>query len=348
MPEPGPERFLADDGGISDETLRGFARELRRARRAVWGGTFSAAGEGGASLLPDPPQRAFWARITAQNAGDTTLYSIAEVVRDPAFPTTFVQPPGGLVLADAAREASGSTTVPLSSVVWLVPSPGGHGSLYDFAFTAGGGGSGTVTSVALTVPTDILSVTGSPVTTAGTLAVSKAVQSANRAFMGPTSGAAAAPAFRVINANDLPTIGARVSGAAAVIANGVNTTLTFGVEDFDSNNFHSTVSNTGNLVVPAGMGGTYCVGACVQWQDAGVGAGARVLRIQGGGSTIVSSQLTGPAVAGVGTEQAVTTIYNVVAGTIFQVVVLQTSGGNLTIAQTASYSPVFWIFKVGN
>jgi hypothetical protein len=344
MPEPGPERFLADDSGISDETLRGFARELRRARRAVWGGVASLAGEGGASLLSAPVRQSLWAQITAQTGG-SEVYRFVEVVRDPAT-ASVVTPPGGLT--GSAREITSNTTVPVGSYVWLEPGLGTYGSEWDFRYGPGGGGSGTVTSVALTVPADILSVAGSPVTAAGTLAVSKAVQSANRAFMGPTSGAAAAPTFRVINANDLPTVGARVSGAAAVIANGVNTTLTFGVEDFDSNNFHSTVSNTGNLVVPAGMGGTYCVGACVQWQDAGVGAGARVLRIQGGGSTIVSSQLTGPAVAGVGTEQAVTTIYNVVAGTIFQVVVLQTSGGNLTIAQTASYSPVFWIFKVGN
>lgn len=63
---------------------------------------------------------------------------------------------------------------------------------------------GTVTSVGMTVPTDILSVAGSPITTAGTLAVTKANQSANFGFFGPTSGGAAAPTFRSMVTADIP------------------------------------------------------------------------------------------------------------------------------------------------
>src|SRR6185369_13115807 len=69
---------------------------------------------------------------------------------------------------------------------------------------------GSVTSVALTVPAEF-SVAGSPVTTSGTLAVSKATQSANTVWAGPTSGSAAAPAFRALVAADIP---AGISGAA--------------------------------------------------------------------------------------------------------------------------------------
>lgn len=65
-----------------------------------------------------------------------------------------------------------------------------------------GAGSG-VTSVAMTVPTDILSVSGSPITSSGTLAVSKVNQSANVVFAGPTTGAAAAPTFRALVTADL-------------------------------------------------------------------------------------------------------------------------------------------------
>ena len=56
----------------------------------------------------------------------------------------------------------------------------------------GGEGSGTVTSVALTLP-NIFSVTGSPITSSGTLAASLATQTANRVWAGPTTGSAAAP-----------------------------------------------------------------------------------------------------------------------------------------------------------
>lgn len=66
-------------------------------------------------------------------------------------------------------------------------------------------GTGTVTSVALTVPAD-LSVSGSPITSAGTLAVTRATQTANTVMAGPTAGGALAPTFRALVAADLPTI----------------------------------------------------------------------------------------------------------------------------------------------
>lgn len=78
----------------------------------------------------------------------------------------------------------------------------------------GGGGSGTVTSVALALPA-ILTVSGSPVTTAGTLTAVLANQSANLVFAGPASGAAAAPTFRALAALDMA---ASVAGTIGAIA----------------------------------------------------------------------------------------------------------------------------------
>jgi hypothetical protein len=66
-----------------------------------------------------------------------------------------------------------------------------------------GSGAGGVTSVALTVPAE-LSVAGSPITASGTLAVTKANQSANQVWAGPTTGSPAAPAFRALVAADIP------------------------------------------------------------------------------------------------------------------------------------------------
>lgn len=69
------------------------------------------------------------------------------------------------------------------------------------------GGSGTVTSVSLSAPS-IFGVSGSPITTSGTLTFSLNTQSANLVFAGPSSGSAAAPTFRALAASDLPTSGA--------------------------------------------------------------------------------------------------------------------------------------------
>jgi hypothetical protein len=62
---------------------------------------------------------------------------------------------------------------------------------------------GTVSSVALSLP-GIFSVSGSPVTGAGTLTGALANQTANYIFAGPTSGGAAAPTFRAAVCADLP------------------------------------------------------------------------------------------------------------------------------------------------
>lgn len=63
---------------------------------------------------------------------------------------------------------------------------------------------GTVTSVAISLPT-MFSVSGSPITGAGTLTASLANQNANIIFAGPSSGSAAAPTFRSLVAADLPS-----------------------------------------------------------------------------------------------------------------------------------------------
>ena len=61
---------------------------------------------------------------------------------------------------------------------------------------------GTVTSVGLSLPA-IFSVSGSPVTSSGTLTGTLANETANYFFLGPTTGGAAAPSFRALDARDL-------------------------------------------------------------------------------------------------------------------------------------------------
>jgi len=64
---------------------------------------------------------------------------------------------------------------------------------------------GTVTSVSLSLPS-MFTVTGSPVTGAGTLGATLASQTANYVFAAP-AGSAGAPVFRALVTGDLPAIG---------------------------------------------------------------------------------------------------------------------------------------------
>lgn len=81
-----------------------------------------------------------------------------------------------------------------------------------------------VTSVAATVPSEF-SVTGSPITSTGTLAISKANQASNSIWAGPVSGAAAQPAFRAMVADDIPL--SSVVATTKLSATGTKNSTTF-------------------------------------------------------------------------------------------------------------------------
>ena len=87
-------------------------------------------------------------------------------------------------------------------------------------------GTGTVISVGLSMP-GIFSVSGSPITVSGTLAASLVNQDANSVFAGPTSGAAATPAFRALVNADIPATltGKTIDGSLNTLSNIANASL---------------------------------------------------------------------------------------------------------------------------
>jgi hypothetical protein len=106
--------------------------------------------------------------------------------------------------------AKGDFVLDQTGKFWVCTTAGTPGTWTQVA-----GSGGSVTSVALTMPSEF-SVSGSPITGAGTLAVTKANESANQIFAGPTSGGAAAPTFRSMVSSDLPsapTVSGEVTGS---------------------------------------------------------------------------------------------------------------------------------------
>lgn len=84
-------------------------------------------------------------------------------------------------------------------------------------------GTGTVTSVGLSLPSEF-TVSGSPVTSSGTLTGSWATQAANRVFAGPVTGADATPTFRALGVADIPNLPASIitSGQLPIAYGGTN------------------------------------------------------------------------------------------------------------------------------
>ncbi|HEY1804955.1 MAG TPA: hypothetical protein VGG45_10795 [Terracidiphilus sp.] len=100
------------------------------------------------------------------------------------------------------------------------------GTEYQLIGGTGSSSSGTVTSVALTVPAR-QSVSGSPITSSGTLAITDNNETANEVFAGPSSGSAATPGFRALVPADLPV--ATTSALGAVKPDGSTITVSAGV-----------------------------------------------------------------------------------------------------------------------
>lgn len=119
------------------------------------------------------------------------------------------------------------------------------------AMTAGSApGTGTVTSVALTMPS-IFSVAGSPITTSGTFTVTFATETANTVFAGPASGGAATPTFRALVAADIPNISAAkiTSGTLLAVRGGTGTVA------YTAGDILYADSTTTLTVAPAGTTG---------------------------------------------------------------------------------------------
>jgi hypothetical protein len=86
-----------------------------------------------------------------------------------------------------------------------------------------------VTSVALSAPAEF-TVSGSPVTSSGTLTLTKANENANTVWAGPTSGAPAQPTFRTLVIGDIPDL----SSIYATAANAFDNSLRYGFSTYQT------------------------------------------------------------------------------------------------------------------
>jgi hypothetical protein len=121
------------------------------------------------------------------------------------------------------------------------------------------------------------------------------------------------------------------------------TLLTFDTENYDTNEMHSTSSDTSRLV--ATQAGAYIVTAQVTWSDVSSG-NVREVRIRKNGTTIIGS------IKQFDESMTLTVQDEAVAGDYYEVLVYQNAGfpifvGSSDLAAAGSYSPYFSMMRVG-
>lgn len=207
---------------------------------------------------------------------------------------------------------------------------------------SGGGTSGAVTitnsmATEITAAGDIIVGTGSgtfdnlPIGTTGQVLTADTTVSPYKIKWAAAASGSTAKGVSVWN-----------SSTITGIANATWTAVTFNSEEFDTDAFHSTSSNTSRLTIPAGLGGTYSVKAQVSF---GLSAtGFRQIRIYKNGTLYKASGEFIPS-ASIYVAPTMSTDMTLTAGDYIELYVYQSSGISQSIYPSIAdgqFSMMYW------
>lgn len=116
--------------------------------------------------------------------------------------------------------------------------------------------------------------------------------------------------------------------ANQTLTNNTVTNLTWGAENFDTDSFHSTVTNTSRITIPSGKDGKYLFAWSVAYFANATGIRETALRKNG---TSITYQDFPVSSNGSETNMTATYVANAVAGDYFELAGYQNSGGNLDV-----------------
>jgi hypothetical protein len=139
--------------------------------------------------------------------------------------------------------------------------------------------------------------------------------------------------------------GCRVfANSAQTISNATDTKLAYANESFDTDGFHSNVTNNTRITIPAGLGGYYRITANNGFLSNGSGRRIIGLTLNGSG---VSSQIEITPTSSTEPAGSITDTYLLAAGDYLEVNVFQTSGGNLNTSGQAARE-FFQVERIGS
>jgi hypothetical protein len=125
-----------------------------------------------------------------------------------------------------------------------------------------------------------------------------------------------------------------VRTAVLSVANNTSTALTFNAADeWDTDSFHSTTTNSSRITVPAGLGGTYHIIGFSNYAAAGTTKCLTILRKNGVTDLLFQSQLS---LSGGACNLALPILTKLAAADYIELYVLQTTGGALDVTGSLS------------
>jgi hypothetical protein len=217
--------------------------------------------------------------------------------------------------------------------VWTAPTSGDIEGVTAGVGISGGGTSGTVTvtnsmATAIDAKGDLIVGTGADTFSRWAVGTNDYVLTA---ASGETTGlkwaAIGAPAFAGCSLK---------RDADLTLSNATLTSITFNQEDFDTDAFHSTTSNTDRITIPSGKAGKYLLTGTVQFNVNGTGRRYVEIRHYIGGVLSYGIAAESTASASAYVSGNISIIANASVGDYFTLSAYQSSGGNLDILYASS------------
>jgi len=219
---------------------------------------------------------------------------------------------------------------------WATPTTGDIEGVTAGTGISGGGTSGTVT---------ITNSMATAIDAKGDLVAGTGADAFSRLAVGSNNTVLTADSAEATGLKWAAPAAASFSGAlckkstSQTISNSTLTAVTWNSEVYDTDNIHSTVTNTDRFTIPAGKGGYWYISVFLNWNN--MTTGTRRIYINKNGSEQLTAR--NDAATTQNWDMTANGVISCAAADYLSVDVFQTSGGNLDIWGDNLGNPVSWI-----